>query len=80
MPHAAKDEIQIVIDKDTDRSVCASRTNAATPYLGKGSFATVFLGEHNPSGQQVAIKVIGIGKWYEKNRDRLKIKHMDYYN
>jgi len=46
----------------------ASRANASAPHLGKGSFATVYLGEHAPTGQQVAIKVIGIGKWYEKNK------------
>ena len=42
--------------------------------LGKGSFAVVYIGQHIPSGMLVAIKVIGVGRWYEKNKITKGIK------
>eukprot|EP00657_Telonema_sp_P-1_P009865 TRINITY_DN409_c0_g1_i3.p1 TRINITY_DN409_c0_g1~~TRINITY_DN409_c0_g1_i3.p1 ORF type:complete len:334 (-),score=103.02 TRINITY_DN409_c0_g1_i3:283-1284(-) len=48
-----------------------SRSNEQHWYLGKGSFATVFRGTQQSTGKPVAVKVIGIGKWY----DRIKLKN-----
>merc|ERR1711959_583068 len=52
----------------------SSRVHEPQPYLGRGAFATVYLGTHAPSGTKVAIKVIGIGNWFEKCRIKDGIK------
>eukprot|EP00658_Telonema_sp_P-2_P083380 TRINITY_DN900_c0_g2_i3.p1 TRINITY_DN900_c0_g2~~TRINITY_DN900_c0_g2_i3.p1 ORF type:complete len:460 (+),score=130.77 TRINITY_DN900_c0_g2_i3:181-1560(+) len=48
-------------------------TNLA-PWLGRGSYATVYHGTHTPSRTRVAIKVIGVGKWYDKMKMNAGIK------
>eukprot|EP00656_Telonema_subtile_P001844 TRINITY_DN107_c0_g1_i1.p1 TRINITY_DN107_c0_g1~~TRINITY_DN107_c0_g1_i1.p1 ORF type:complete len:580 (-),score=150.61 TRINITY_DN107_c0_g1_i1:281-2020(-) len=54
---------------------CPESRTGTTPFLGRGSYATVYEGTHTPTGMPCAIKVIGIGKWFEKYKIRDGIQH-----